>query len=147
MSLPVTRTPSPVGRWDPLREFDDLQQRMNQLVTSVFGGTGNGGSEPQWTPFADLTESEDAYLVEVELPGVKREDISVEVRGNELCIAGELKEKERVGWLRSRTRRVGHFEYRTLLPRRIDSDHISAELTQGVLSVRVPKSEADKPKR
>ncbi|MFI6071605.1 Hsp20/alpha crystallin family protein [Actinoplanes sp. NPDC051343] len=94
-----------------------------------------------------VTETDDAYLVEIDLPGVERKDLTVEVAGDELRVSGEIVEKEKVGWLRHRTRRVGQFSYRTLLPGGIDAEHISADLADGVLSVRVPKSETAKPRR
>jgi HSP20 family protein len=78
---------------------------------------------------------------------VWRDDISVEVTGHDLAITGEIKQKERAGLLRSRTRRVGRFEYRVSLPTDVDSDGITAAVSDGVLTVRVPKSEAAKPRR
>ena len=146
MTLPVLRSTNATAQFDPLREFDQLQQRMNQLMTSVLGdnaGLGMGA----WTPLADVTETDDAYLVEIDLPGVKRKDVTVEIAGTELRITGEIVEKERVGWLRHRTRRVGQFAYRTLLPGDIDTQHITADLADGVLRVRVPKHETAKPRR
>ena len=148
MTLPVLRSSSALGRWDPLREFDELNQRMNQLVASVLGNVPGGNALGwAWTPLADVTETDDAYLVEVDLPGVKRDDINVETTGSELAITGEFKEKEKVGFLRSRTRRSGRFEFRTTLPAHVDVDKISADLGDGVLTVRVPKSEVAKPRR
>ncbi|WP_051796044.1 Hsp20/alpha crystallin family protein [Kibdelosporangium aridum] len=61
-----------------------------------------------------------------------------------LTITGELKETEREGLFR---RRTGHFEYRTTLPRNVDTDKIDARLASGVLTVRIPKAEAAKPRR
>jgi HSP20 family protein len=148
MTLPVRRGSDAPARWDPFREFTDLQNRMDTLVQSFFGPFGGGGSVlTAWQPFADVSEIDDRYVVEVELPGVKRDDISVELSGGALLISGELTEKEKTGLLRSRTRRTGRFEYRTLLPGEVDADKISAELADGVLTVTVPKSEAAKPRR
>jgi len=147
MTLPVRRELSPLRRWDPLRELDDFHDRMSQIMSSVFGVTPWASESRMWTPLADVSETDDAYLVEVDLPGVKRDDIEVEVTGNELVITGELKERERAGWLRSRTRRYGRFEYRTTLPQDVKAEEIGAELAEGVLTVRVPKSEAAKPRR
>lgn len=148
--VPVTRTAStlrPLSSWDPFREFDELQERFDRLVASVFG-TGNGDLAGMvWAPLADVTETEDAYLIEVELPGVKREDITVEFTGAELRITGEFTEREREGILRRRTRRTGRFEYRTTLPSEVNADAISAELADGVLTVRVPRAESAKPRR
>jgi HSP20 family protein len=143
---PVRRTTNLLSRWDPLREFDDLQDRMNQLMASVFGGPSERGTALAWTPLADVSESEGAYVVEVDLPGVRSEDITAEIADNELVITGEYKERERVGAARSRMRRVGRFEYRTVLPD-VNADNISADLAEGVLTVRVPKSEQAKSHR
>jgi HSP20 family protein len=86
-------------------------------------------------------------MVEIELPGVRREDADIELYGNELVITGELKERERKGLLRRRTRRVGEFEYRVTLPGDIRADGIEASLNSGVLTVRVPKMDAAKPNK
>jgi len=140
MTLPVPRSSSPLGRWDPMREFDDLHERMNRLMASVFGDAGTA----RWTPPVDVRETDDAWLVEVDVPGLKRDDITIEASGTELAISGEYQEKERT---RSRTRRVGEFEYRTSLPANIDTEKISADLNDGVLTVKIPKSEVTKPRR
>jgi len=159
MTLPVLRS-RPLqhsdgdgdGRgFDPFHELAVLQQRMGQLMTAMLGtdrltGTGLLG-RGMWTPLADVTETDDAYLVEIDVPGVNRKDLTVEIAGTELRVAGEIVEKEKVGWLRRRTRRVGQFAYRTTLPADIDADHVTADLADGVLAVRVPKTEAAKPRR
>ncbi|MGJ5749810.1 Hsp20/alpha crystallin family protein [Streptomyces puniciscabiei] len=86
---------------------------------------------------ADLHEADDAYVVEARLPGIKREDIDVEVGEGELCITGEYKEREREGVLRRSTRRTGRFEYRTLLPADVKAEEITATLADGMLTVTV----------
>jgi HSP20 family protein len=152
MTLPVLR-PGPlrpsqdVPQFDPLRELEQLHQRMNQLVGTILGTPPLGEAAGAWTPLADVTETDDAYLVEIELPGIDRKDLTVEVAGSELRVSGEIVEKEKVGWLRHRTRRIGQFAYRTLLPAEIDTEHINADLADGVLTVRVPKTETAKPRR
>lgn len=66
------------------------------------------GGDGAWLPAADVSETDAAYIVEIELPGVHREDVDVELDGNELVVTGEVKEKKREGLLRRRTRRVGN---------------------------------------
>lgn len=145
MTLPVRREQSrPV--WDPFREFQDLYDRMGQLWQSAVPG-GGGLFGDVWAPLADLEETDDAYLVEVELPGVKKDDITVELNAGELSVHGEIKEKERTGVLRHRTRRTGQFDYRVTLPQDTDDEHVSAELADGVLAVKVPKAQRAKPRR
>jgi HSP20 family protein len=67
--------------------------------------------------------------------------VNIELVANELMITGEIKEREREGILRRRTRRIGRFEYRVRLPEQVDADNIDAKLKDGVLTVRVPKLE------
>ncbi len=98
-------------------------------------------------PLADVEESDDAYTVEIELPGVKRDDVSVELAGRRLVVSGERQEKERVGILRKRTRSIGRFHYEALLPGEVEEDGVEAALNEGVLSVRVPKAASERPRR
>lgn len=132
--------------WDPFEELADLQERMGRLVDDLLGGTT--GVEPWsalgWRPMADIEETPDAYVVDIDLPAVKREDVSVEVSPGELAVTGEIKERERTGFLRSRTRRTGRFDYRVSLPSDVDADNVTATLADGVLTVRVPKTERAK---
>lgn len=147
MALPVRRTtnvsPQPLQRWEPFRELEQLQEHMDRLMQSTFG-TGNGGT---WMPMTDIEETDDAWVIEAELPGVDKKDVNVEMRDSELIISGEIKEKERKGVLRRQTRKTGEFEYRVTLPGESDAEHIDANLHDGVLTVRVPKSESAKPKQ
>ena len=103
MALPVRRTdrvsPQPLQRWEPFREFEQLQEQMDRLMQSVWSpaGGGNGGA---WMPVTDIEETDDAWVIEAEVPGVNRKDVNVEMRDSELIISGEIKEKERKGVLR-----------------------------------------------
>ncbi|MDN3296404.1 Hsp20/alpha crystallin family protein [Streptomyces ficellus] len=145
MTLPVRREQTGAV-WDPFREFHDLYERMGQLWQSAVPG-GGGLMAGTWAPLADLEETDDAYVVEVDLPGVKKEDITIELNAGELSVHGELKEKERTGVLRSRTRRTGQFDYRVMLPQDTDEEGVTAELSEGVLTVKIPKAEKAKPRR
>lgn len=88
-----------------------LDQTVDGLAWPSFV-TESGG----WSPLVDIEETDDDHLVEAELPGVKRENVSIDLAGSELTITGEVKERERTGRLRQRTRRSGRFEYRVRLP-------------------------------
>jgi HSP20 family protein len=114
------------------------------MLDRTFGGVAWPSpltEQEGWSPFADLEEHDDGYLVQVELPGVKREDVTIELVGNELSITGELKEEERKGVVRKQTRRFGRFDYRLALPDQLDTEKVDAKLKDGVLTVRVPKVE------
>jgi HSP20 family protein len=120
-------------------DLEQVSERMRRLLEQTFGGML--GEPVGWIPAVDIEEQEDAYIVEAEVPGVKREDVNIELVGNELMITGELKERERKGIIRRSTRRVGRFEFRVTLPDQVDPEKIDASLNDGVLTVRVPKSE------
>ena len=123
----------------PLSELGQLNERMRRMLEQTFGGMLD---EPAgWVPAVDIEELEDAYVVEAEVPGIKREDVNIEVSGNELTISGEIKVREREGVIRRRTRRVGEFEFRVILPNEVNAEGIDAKLNDGVLTVRIPKAE------
>jgi HSP20 family protein len=134
-------TPRPVQRWDPLRELADLQERMNRLAEP-------GSATPAaWTPPVDIIETDDAWVIEAELPGIDRKDITIELNDNELSISGEIKERERKGIMRRRTRRVGEFDFNVTLPAAVDADDVTASMDDGVLIVTVPKPQAARRQR
>jgi HSP20 family protein len=128
------------ARWDPFRELDELYKQMNHLLEA---GVGTEGAT-RWVPLADVEETDDAYTIEMELPGVKQDDVDIEVNGRELTVSGEVKEKERAGILRRRTRKVGEFSYSVTLPMEIDAENVSASLDSGILTIRVPKSQRER---
>ncbi|MFE9442140.1 Hsp20/alpha crystallin family protein [Streptomyces sp. NPDC006602] len=144
MTLPVRREQT-APMWDPFREMEDLRERMSRLMAAGF--PSDLGISGGWAPLADLEETDDAYVIEVDLPGLKQDDITIELNAGELAIHGEMKEKERTGVLRHRTRRTGQFDYRVTLPQDTDAENVTAELAEGVLTVKVSKADKAKPRR
>jgi HSP20 family protein len=138
MTLPVRRSAGQADNWRPLSGLEDIYA---DLVQSVFGGSGGNGS---WIPSADVVETDDAYVVEIELPGARREDVDVQLNGNELVVTGKLNERKREGLFRRRTRRCGEFDYRVTLPGDLRADDIEASLAFGVLKIYVPKAHSAK---
>jgi HSP20 family protein len=142
--LPERRSTETPQRWEPFRELEQVSDRMRRLLEQTFGGfadTSGFTEQFGWTPSVDIEETDDAYVFEAELPGVKREHVDIELVGNELAVTGEIKERERMGNLRRRMRRMGRFDYRVRLPDQVDGDKIDADLKDGVLTIRVPKAE------
>jgi HSP20 family protein len=133
-------------RWDPFRDLEELQARTAQLIGSAIPAALVQEAGP-WAPPVDIEETDDAWLIEAEVPGVRRDDVNVDFRDNELVITGEIKERERKGILRRRTRRVGEFEFRVTLPGDVDRDRVDADLHDGVLTVRIPKPAEAEPRR
>lgn len=145
----MKRSPSENGndleRWDPRADLERLSGQLRGYLDHLASA---GSILPGvFTPLADVEETDDAYLVEIELPGVKREDVSLEVAGSRLNVSGERKERERRGILRHRTRTVGRFSYEVTLPGSVEDDGVSATMDEGVLCIRVPKPAADRPRQ
>jgi HSP20 family protein len=131
MTLPVPSRSRSAERWEPFRELDDLYSRVAQAW---------GSGLDRWVPLADVEETDDAYTVELELPGAARDDVDVQLDDRVLTVSGEIREKKRSGILHRRTRRAGKFSYTVTLPGELDEDHVEAHLRDGVLTVRAPKS-------
>lgn len=140
-------------RWNPLRELEDFQSRFlgtSHPTTSHRGGTGNdllGISE--WMPLVDIAEDDNEYIFTSELPEVKKEDVKVTLENGVLTITGERKlEKDETHVKYHRVERsYGSFARSFVMPDDGDPAKISAEFKDGLLKVRVAKSEAAKPKQ
>jgi HSP20 family protein len=139
-ALQERRTKDTSERAQPLSDVERLRRMLDQTFGS-FGLPALATESVGWAPPVDIEEQDDAYVIEAEVPGVKKDDVNIELISNELMITGEIKEREREGILRKRTRRIGRFEYRVRLPEQVDPDNVEAKLKDGVLSVRVPKHE------
>jgi HSP20 family protein len=135
----------PVQRYQPFRELEEIQQQTAQLLEQMMGAPAD--VVRPWIPDVDIEETDDAWILEAELPGARAEDVHVEVDEGELTIRGTITERERQGVLRRRTRRVGEFEYMVALPGLSGDVEPKARLHHGVLEVRVPKPEQSKPRQ
>lgn len=123
--------------------FDDVRREMDGLLGHFFGG--NGGTEgAQWhAPAANFSETEKAYEVSLDVPGLKPEDFNVELRQGELWITGERKEhteEQDRKWHRVETR-FGQFRRVFRLGNDVDSANVEASYKDGVLHISVPKSQ------
>ncbi|MGD9843222.1 MAG: Hsp20/alpha crystallin family protein [Steroidobacteraceae bacterium] len=133
-----------IMRWEPLREFDDLFNRYSRLANHGALRSDNG----EWTPTADISETDKEYLIKAVLPEVKRDDIKVTMDNGVITISGERKqEKEDKSESEIRVESFyGTFSRSFSLPENIDANHIRAESKDGVLRIHVPKTTATKPK-
>jgi len=104
-----------------------VSDQLDQLLEG-WPGSGRYRWSDGFSPLADLEETDDAYLVEVELPGVKKHDVAVEISGRRVIVDGGRKELERAGVLRRRTRAVGRFHHEVVLPGDVDAEAVSASL-------------------
>jgi HSP20 family protein len=150
MAMLATRRNSELqsGGLNVFAEMQSLNDQLRRLAEdwnrfpSLLGEAGEG-----FAPLADVEETDDAYLVEIELAGVNRDDIDVSLDGRQLVVTGERKEKERVGILRRRTRVTGRFRYEVTLPNCDPEAEVTANYSDGVLTVRVPKPVRERPRR
>ena len=135
-------------RWNPAREIDTIQREMNRLFDDMFPSTNRLQGVSGFTPVAELEETEDAYQLRVELPGISKEDIDVQVTVEGVSISGERKtsaETRENGTVRSEFR-YGAFQRIFATPGRIDHQAVSADYTNGILSLTLPKAEGEKNK-
>ncbi|RIL07241.1 MAG: heat-shock protein Hsp20 [Proteobacteria bacterium] len=103
----------------------------------------------RWSPAVDVTENERAYAITIELPGARREDVSLELHGDVLDVRGEKRcEREEKDERRHMVERTyGAFQRSFTLPANADASNISATFKDGVLTIEIPKSEAAKPRQ
>ncbi len=134
-----------ISRFDPYKEFQNVRQSM-ELFNRLFNAVEKGAAEApnvDFVPAVNTREADDAYYIEVDLPGVKKEDISIDVDDNVLTISGERKvEEERKEDEFYRVESFyGKFERSFTLPEDVDADKIEAEAKDGVLTIRIPKAQ------
>ena len=139
-STPVPSSPG----WNPFGELEAWSRRFGHQpmrwpsLLSAFDGV-------DFTPLADIEESDTEWTIEVELPGMKKKNIDVETHGRTVVISGKREDKERKGVLRQRRRVTGTFRYEVTLGAGFDADGIAANLSDGELTIVVPKAQQDQP--
>jgi HSP20 family protein len=143
---------APARRGDPVAEFEQLQDQMGQIINAFLrdplgASTGAGQQAPVWIPATDVEETDDSYILELEVPGARKDDINIELRDNDVRVTGEVKQREHTGTLRREARRVGRFEYVVALPGEVDADKVEASLHDGVLTIRLSKAAASHPRQ
>ena len=132
--------PGPPMRWlpsEPFAHLDDLYRRMNQLMRNL----ADEVDLRSWRAPVDIEETDDAYLVEIDLPGVPQDTLTLEWNDRQLTLHGEVTDRERTGILHQQARRTGPFDHTITLPGAVDGDTIEATLTNGVLTIHAPKAQ------
>src|SRR5262245_1390830 len=118
--------------WDPTRDLVTMQERLESLF---------GRAAPGWVPPVDLIERADGYVLTVELPGLRREDIQIDADGKGVTVRGQRPPQsccpERYQQLE---RGQGHFSRSFRFALQVDPDNVQADLTDGVLTVTIPKA-------
>ena len=141
----------PMIRWSPMNELVRMHDQLNRLFEESQPGAGRS-SELQygnWSPAVDLREEDGQYLLHADMPGMKKEDIDINVENNVLTITGERRFESEVqkDTYHRIERAYGKFVRSFTLPTRVLADKISAAYKDGVLEVSIPKAEESKPKK
>lgn len=116
---------------------------LNRLFESMWPAPAPGHGEPA----ATVTETEDAYVVELDLPGVERKHVTLDVTGRRMSVHATRTEREHEGVLRHSTRTTGEFDFELTLPTAIADDGVAATMNDGVLTVTLPKTAGAKSTR
>lgn len=132
--------------WEPLRELSELQERVNRMFGHAHRGRpARPAVRPLhdvWTPAVDIFETDEALVLEVEVPGLDQEEVHLEVNGGVLTVKGERREglEEKVESYVRAERPHGSFNRSFTLPTGVDQNAIKARLRNGVLRVELPKT-------
>lgn len=137
-------------RWAPRRDLMGIQGEMNRLFDDFFGLQRKDEDREglHWNPRVNIEEGKDRFEITAELPGLKRDDVKIEVKDHVLTLTGEKKvekeNKDRNVYLFERA--YGRFCRTFTLPDNVDADKIDAEFKDGLLRIDIPKTEEAKPK-
>lgn len=140
-----------IVRYDPFRELRSLQDDMNRLFSTAFprSGEGEGLTRGVWNPSVDISETQNAIVLEAELPGMKPEEVDITIDNNVITLRGERKfekKDERDNYHRVE-RSYGSFTRSFTLPRTVTGEDAQAEFSNGVLRVTLPKREEAKSRK
>jgi HSP20 family protein len=139
-------------RSSPARDLLSIRDEMNRLFNDFLGrAEGQEGAwlTGVWAPPVDIRETDDAVILKAELPGFSKDDVHIELHNNRLTLRGERKHEAEVKeeQYHRRERAYGSFQRAFLLPATIDQEQVTASFKNGILELRLPKSETAKPKR
>jgi len=134
-------------RWEPAREMMTLREAMDRLFDDAF--TRPLSLRDAWSvPAIDMYQTDDEIVVKAALPGIKADEVQINITGEVLTLKGEMKheeEKKEKAW-HMREQRWGSFERSVVLPTDVVADKTKAEFENGILTITLPKAEEVKPK-
>jgi HSP20 family protein len=138
-------------RWEPAREMMTLREAMDRLFDDAFTrplGFGNGHGNAWSVPAVDMYQTDNEVVVKASLPGIKAEEVQINVTGEVLTIKGETKQNDETkekAW-HIREQRWGMFERSVALPTPVVADKAKADFENGIVTITLPKAEEAKPK-
>lgn len=140
--------PNGIARWSPFQELEELQSTLNRLLGDITT-TPFPTEAGQWVPAVDIRETDDALIIQAELPGIDKKDVKIEVKDGVLTISGERKYEKDVKEenVHRIERAYGRFARSFSLPPNVDVDKVEATMKNGVLEIRLAKAETEKPRQ
>ncbi len=133
-------------RWDPFQQIAELQRELDRTFRRA---TPDGdGRQAGWMPAVDVEQTDDSIVLRMDLPGMRREDVSIEVKNQTLIVSGERqqeREEKHEGYY-NRERVFGRFTRTFMLPEGVTPDDIEATFRDGVLTVRLPRPREEQPR-
>jgi HSP20 family protein len=139
----------PVAHWNPWINFETFEQVLNSNFALPFPRLFDNGHHEPWQPRTDISETDAAYIVEVDLPGMTIHDISVRLEGTTVVIAGK-RQSTHSGSVNPQARierPCGTFQRAFTLPTAVKRDEVQATYANGVLTITVPKADAARPRQ
>jgi HSP20 family protein len=137
-------------RWEPFREFDSLQNRMNRLFRDSFSdGREESLSTSTFAPAVDVYEDEHSTTLKLDVPGIEEKDIDIRLENNLLTVTGERKfeKEEKEENYRRVERQYGSFSRSFTVPSTLDPESVTASYDKGVLKIKLAKKAEAKPKQ
>jgi HSP20 family protein len=131
-----------IVKWTPFMELDSMERRMRRLFEEI-------GFAPALAPAADIYETDDEFVVELEVPGYEEKELAIEITDHTLAVMGkrEKTKEEKTKEFALHERLEREFERRFVLPAAADTEHLKAVFAKGVLEVHAPKLKAAQPKK
>jgi HSP20 family protein len=141
-----------IVKWDPFRDVATLQDRINRLFSESFGQSrdlDDDMRECAWRPAVDIFETKGELVFNVELPGIRKSDVSVEVKDNVLTLKGERFPEPQIDAEHYYRKEIcfGTFERSFTLQEMIQPELIKATFKDGVLKVKIPRPQVEKPNK
>ncbi len=132
----------------PFEELSRMRRQMDRMMESLFTRPAMGAGAGVY-PALNLTEDDNAFYLRAELPGVEANDLQIQATANNLTISGEhrLEAEDSSAKYHRRERGAGQFSRAIALPKEIDADRVEASMSNGILVLKIPKSESAKPRR
>ena len=144
-----------IVRWNPMWDMMSMEREFNKVFNSLERKFGFGDSDNEefenaiWMPMTDILEDDNKYYLNIDLPGIKKEDVKINYSNGQLSINGDRKQEtiEKNAKFHRSERSYGKYYRSFTLPQKIKENEIDAEFKDGQLKISIPKSEEAKPKQ